>query len=76
MLLSEDAYRKIEKELAKFPPTKKLSAAIAALAIAQEEKGWLPPEILQELADYLKVPATALKEVASFYSMFNTHPVG
>ncbi|MGN0918222.1 MAG: NADH-quinone oxidoreductase subunit NuoE [Oxalobacter sp.] len=76
MLLTEDAYRKIEKELAKFPPTKKLSAAIAVLTIVQEEKGWLSPEILMEVAEYLKVPVVALKEVASFYSMFNTHPVG
>ncbi len=76
MLLSEDAYRKIEKELAKFPPTKKLSAAIASLTVAQEEKGWLSLEVLQEVANYLGVPVAALQEVASFYSMFNTHPVG
>ncbi len=76
MLLSEDAYRKIEKEQAKFPPTKRMSVAIVALAIAQEEKGWLSPEILQEVANYLKIPAVALEEVASFYSMFNTRPVG
>ena len=56
MLLSEESYRKIEKELAKFPATKKRSAAIAALTIAQDEKGWLSPEVMQEIADYLGVP--------------------
>ena len=76
MLLSDEAYRKIEKELAKFPPTKKRSAAIAALTIAQDEKGWLWPEVMQEIADYLGVPAVAIEEVATFYSMFNTRPVG
>ena len=76
MLLSEESYRKIEKELAKFPATKKRSAAIAALTIAQDEKGWLSPEVMQEIADYLGVPAVAIEEVASFYSMFNTRPVG
>ena len=76
MLLSDEAYRKIEKELAKFPPTKKRSAAIAALTIAQDEKGWLSPEVMQEIADYLGVPAVAIEEVATFYSMFNTRPVG
>ncbi len=76
MRLSVEAYQKIDRELAKFPPTKKLSAAIAALTIAQEENGWLPPELLAEVADYLEVPVAALMEVASFYSMFNTHPVG
>lgn len=76
MLLSEESYRKIEKELAKFPATKKRSAAIAALTVAQEEKGWLSPEVMQEIADYLGVPAVAIEEVASFYSMFDTKPVG
>ncbi len=76
MLLSDEAYRKIETELAKFPASKKRSAAIAALTIAQDEKGWLSPEIMQEVADYLGVPAVAIAEVASFYSMFNTRPVG
>ena len=76
MLLSEESYRKIEKELAKFPATKKRSAAIAALTIAQDEKGWLSPEVMQEIADYLGVPAVAIEEVATFYSMFNTRPVG
>ena len=76
MLLSDEAYRKIEKELVKFPPTKKRSAAIAALTIAQDEKGWLSPEVMQEIADYLGVPAVAIEEVAPFFSMFNTRPVG
>ena len=76
MLLSEASYQKIEKELAKFPPTKKLSAVIASLTVAQEEKGWLSADVMQEIADYLKVPAAAVREVASFYSLFNTHPVG
>lgn len=76
MLLSEESYRKIEKELAKFPATRKRSAAIAALTIAQDEKGWLSPEVMQEIADYLGVPAVAIEEVASFYSMFNIRPVG
>lgn len=64
------------KKLAKFPATKKRSAAIAALTIAQDEKGWLSPEVMQEIADYLGVPAVAIEEVATFYSMFNTRPVG
>ena len=76
MLLSEESYKKIEKELAKFPATKKRSAAIAALTIAQDEKGWLSPEVMQEIAGYLGVPAVAIEEVATFYSMFNTRPVG
>lgn len=41
MSLSEESYRKIDRELEKFPPTRKRSAAIAALTVAQDEKGWL-----------------------------------
>ena len=75
-LLTEQAYRKIDRELAKFPSEQKQSAVMAALAIAQHERGWLEPEVMQEVADYLGMPAVAVLEVASFYSMFVTQPVG
>lgn len=74
--LSAKSYQKIDRELAKFPPDQKQSAVMAALAIAQMEKGWLPPEIMQEVADYLQMPAIAVQEVATFYNMYNVKPVG
>jgi NADH-quinone oxidoreductase subunit E len=76
MLLSEQAYKKIDRELAKFPADQKQSAVMAALAIAQDETGWLAPEVMQDVADYLGMPAIAVQEVATFYNMYNTHPVG
>ena len=76
MLLSEQSYKKIDRELAKFPADQRQSAVMAALAIAQDEKGWLPPEILQDVADYIGMPAIAVQEVATFYNMYNTKPVG
>ncbi|MES2018064.1 MAG: NADH-quinone oxidoreductase subunit NuoE [Pseudomonadota bacterium] len=76
MLLSEQSYKKIDRELAKFPPDHRESAVMAALAIAQDEKGWLPPEVLQDVADYIGMPAIAVQEVATFYNMYNTKPVG
>jgi NADH-quinone oxidoreductase subunit E len=76
MLLSEQAYKRIDRELAKFPTDQKQSAVMAALAIAQDEKGWLAPEVMQDVADYLGMPAIAVQEVATFYNMYNTHPVG
>lgn len=76
MLLSEQAYKKIDREIAKFPAEQRQSAIMASLAIAQTETGWLPPEVMQEVADYLQVPAIAVQEVATFYNMFNTSPVG
>src|SRR5688572_30751485 len=76
MLLSEQAYKKIDRELAKFPADQKQSAVMAALAIAQDETNWLAPEVMQEVADYLGMPAIAVQEVATFYNMYNTKPVG
>ena len=76
MLLSEQSYKKIDRELAKFPPDHRESAVMAALAIAQDEKGWLAPEVMQEVADYIGMPAIAVQEVATFYNMYNTKPVG
>jgi NADH-quinone oxidoreductase subunit E len=76
MLLSEQAYKKIDRELAKFPADQKQSAVMAALAIAQDETGWLAPEVMQDVADYLGMPAIAVQEVATFYNMYNTRPVG
>jgi NADH-quinone oxidoreductase subunit E len=76
MLLSEQAYKKIDREVAKFPADQKQSAVMAALAIAQDEKGWLAPELMQDIADYLGMPAVAVQEVATFYAMYNVNPVG
>ncbi|HEY4318511.1 MAG TPA: NADH-quinone oxidoreductase subunit NuoE [Herbaspirillum sp.] len=76
MLLSQESYKKIDRELAKYPANQKQSAVMAALAIAQDEKGWLAPETQQDVADYLGMPAIAVQEVATFYNMFNTRPVG
>lgn len=76
MLLSEQTYKKIDKEIAKFPDDQRQSAVIAALAIAQDQIGWLPTNVMQEVADYLRMPAVAVQEVATFYNMFNIKPVG
>jgi NADH-quinone oxidoreductase subunit E len=76
MLLSPDAYKKIDRELAKFPADQKQSAVMAALAIAQDEQGWLSPEVIQDVAIYLEMPAIAVQEVATFYTMYNLKPVG
>lgn len=76
MLLSEQSYKKIDRELAKYPADQRQSAVMAALAIAQDELGWLSSATMQELADYIGMPAIAVQEVATFYNMYNTKPVG
>ena len=49
---------------------------MAALAIAQDETNWLSPEVMQFVADYIGMPAVAVQEVATFYNMYNTKPIG
>ncbi|PSB91850.1 NADH-quinone oxidoreductase subunit NuoE [Candidatus Pandoraea novymonadis] len=75
-MLSPETLKKIDCEVAKYPAEQKQSAVMAALAIVQLEKGWLSPDALQFVADYLGMPAIAVQEVATFYNMYNTHPVG
>ena len=76
MLLSEQAYKKIDRELAKVPADQRQSAVMAALAIAQDEHGWVSPEVMQDLADYIGMPAIAVQEVATFYNMYDLKPIG
>ena len=76
MILSPEALAKIDKEVAKYPSDQKQSAVMAALAIAQDEKGWLPTETMDFVAQYLGMPPVAVYEVATFYTMYNLKPVG
>ena len=75
-MLSQDAQKRIDREVAKYPAEQRQSAVMAALAIAQEEKGWLAAETIAAVADYLGMPAMAAYEVASFYNMYDLKPVG
>ncbi|MDR0441689.1 MAG: NADH-quinone oxidoreductase subunit NuoE [Candidatus Accumulibacter sp.] len=75
-MLSKESLQKIDREIAKYPAGRKQSAVMAALAIAQEEHGWLPGEAIESVADYLEMPPIAAYEVASFYNMYDLKPVG
>jgi NADH-quinone oxidoreductase subunit E len=75
-LLSPDAIRRIDRQLGKYPPEQKRSAVIAALAIAQDEHGWLSAELMDDVARHLGLPTVAVYEVATFYSMFELKPTG
>jgi NADH-quinone oxidoreductase subunit E len=75
-MLSQEALAKIDREVAKYPADQKQSAVMAALVIAQDEKGWLPQETIAAVAAYLGMAPIAAYEVASFYNMYDLHPVG
>jgi NADH-quinone oxidoreductase subunit E len=75
-ILSSDAVRRIDREVAKYPTDQKQSAVMSALAIAQDEHGWLSAEVMDAVAHHLGMPTVAVYEVASFYSMYNLKPTG
>ena len=76
MTLSAKALELINKEVQKYPADQKQSAVMGALIIAQDEKGWLSTETMDEVAGVLEMAPVAVYEVATFYSMYNLKPTG
>ena len=75
--LTSDIKNKISSFKDKFPEGRQRSAIIEALHLVQHKnEGYLTPELLGEVAEVLDVPAMYIYEVATFYSMFSTKPVG
>jgi NADH-quinone oxidoreductase subunit E len=76
-LISAESRAEIDRWIAKYPPDRKQSAVMAALRIVQEQHGgWLTTELMDAVAVYLEMPAIAVYEVATFYSMYELTPVG
>jgi NADH-quinone oxidoreductase subunit E len=75
-MLSAESIKKIDRELTKYPSDQRQSAVMSALAIAQDEKGWLATETMDFVAQYLGMPPIAVYEVATFYNMYNLQPLG
>jgi NADH-quinone oxidoreductase subunit E len=76
-LFSTHAREEIDHWVAKFPPGRQRSAVISALRVVQHDNGgYLTPALMDAVADYMNVPRVQVYEVASFYSMFETEPVG
>ena len=75
-MLSAELLRKIDTAVAKYPVGQKQSAVMAALALAQEEKGCLSTEVMDFVAEYLGMAPVAVYEVATFYGMYDLAPVG
>ena len=75
-MLSAESLQQIDTELAKYPAEQRRSAVMSALRIAQNEKGWLAPETIGFVADYIGITPAQAYEVATFYNMYNLEPVG
>ncbi|MGD8782845.1 MAG: NADH-quinone oxidoreductase subunit NuoE [Thioalkalispiraceae bacterium] len=76
-LISAESKADIDNWIAKYPADKKESAVMAALRIVQDQNGgYLTDELIEAVAAYLDMPAIAVYEVATFYSMYERKPVG
>jgi NADH-quinone oxidoreductase subunit E len=76
-LLNEHTRHEIDEWVARFPEGRQRSAVLSALRFAQEQNnGFLTPDLMDAVAEYLKLPPIQVYEVATFYSMFETHPCG
>ena len=76
-VLSAEQRAHIDHWLAKFPEEGKRSALIPALHIAQDGNGgYLTQELMDAVAEYIGVEPTWAYEAATFYTMFDTEPVG
>ena len=76
-LLSNHGRQEIDRWKARFPEGRQRSAVLGALhAVQHENDGYLTAELMNEVADYLELPTIQVYEVATFYSMYQTKPVG
>jgi NADH-quinone oxidoreductase subunit E len=76
-LISEQSRADIDRWIAKYPAEQKRSAVMAALTIVQDQNnGYLTNDLMDAVAEYLDMPAIAVYEVATFYSMYELEPVG
>jgi NADH-quinone oxidoreductase subunit E len=66
---------RIQAERAKYPPDSE-SAVLPALRLAQDEHGWLSPDVIREVADALDATPAYVVSIASFYDQFHLAPVG
>ncbi len=76
-VLSQHVRQEIDRWKARFPQDRQRSAVIGALhAVQHENDGYLTTELMNGVAEYLDLPIIHVFEVATFYSMFQTKPVG
>lgn len=73
---SASTLQQFAKEVAKFPAEQRQSAVMACLAIVQHEQGYVSAEAEVAVAEYLGMPPIAVREVTTFYNMYNQQPAG
>jgi NADH-quinone oxidoreductase subunit E len=76
MQLSAATIARFDKEVAKYPAEQRQSAVMACLSIVQQEQGWVSAEAEEAIAAHLGMAPIAVREVTTFYNMYNQQPVG
>lgn len=74
--LSDATLALFDREVAKYPADQRVSAVMACLSIVQHEQGWVTPEAEEAIARHLGMAPIAVREVTTFYNMYNQEPVG
>ena len=72
----EPLLQEVAREIAKFPEGKQKSALLSVLHIAQAHIGYLSEPVMDYVARLLHILPIEVYEVATFYSMYDTKPVG
>ena len=76
VVFSDSMMQQMNEVVKKFPQDKEKSALIRILHIAQAEYGWVSVTVMNKIAEFLKIQAIEVYEVATFYTMFHLQPVG
>lgn len=76
MAFSAETLKQIDGIKKRYPEGKHKSALLPVLHIAQQQHGWLPIDVMNEVAEVLDIHPIEVYEVATFYTMFHVKPVG
>jgi NADH-quinone oxidoreductase E subunit len=72
--LSNQSIQRVKEVMTHYPS--KQAALLPVLHIVQEERGYVPEELEADIAEIVEVPVVKVREVLSFYTLFNRQPVG
>ena len=74
---NKESFKKAKELVAKYPDGRQKSAMLPLLDLAQRQNGgWLSIAAIEYVADYISEPFMRAYEVVTFYTMYNTKPVG
>ncbi len=71
---TEEGRSRLEMALSRYP--RKQAALLPMLAFVQEKKGWIEPSDMEQVASALDLTPAYVHSIATFYTMYNKHPVG